>query len=389
VKQFKNFFRTIYLALIGVFFVCTTSFADNSHRLDSIEIGLITCSPHEELYSLYGHTAIRYHDLKTGEDLVFNYGVFNFDQPFFILRFVMGIPKYELGIIPYPYFCKYYEDWGSQVTEQVLNLTDEDKIGIAQALAINFQPENRTYRYNVFFDNCSTRPRDIIEKCINGEIEYSYNDNYTPSYREMIHEYTKGHPWATFGNDILLGVKADLKTNAREQEFLPFNLRKDFDHAQINRNGIRTPLVKERRELVAPGIQIVEEEFPLSPQTCTILLLAFSIILLCYEFYKKTTYFWVDAAIMLFTGIVGCLLLLMFFSQHPTTSTNLQILLFNPIALAFIPSIIKKKKTYWFRINLAMLLLFFIGGIWQDYAEGLEIVALCLLLRILRHYNDK
>jgi hypothetical protein len=94
VKQFKDFFRTIFLVFTGIILVCPTTFADENDRLDSIEIGLITCSPHEELYSLYGHSAIRIHDLKTGEDLVFNYGVFNFKQPFFILRFVLGIPKY-------------------------------------------------------------------------------------------------------------------------------------------------------------------------------------------------------------------------------------------------------------------------------------------------------
>ena len=388
-KQFKDFFRTIFLVFTGIILVCPTTFADENDRLDSIEIGLITCSPHEEIYSLYGHSAIMIHDINTGEDLVFNYGVFNFKQPFFILRFVLGIPKYELGIIPYDYFCKYYKDWGSQVTEQVLNITNVEKQRIAQELAFNYRPENRMYVYNVFYDNCSTRPRNIIEQCLQGRIEYTYNNNYTPSFREMTREYTRNHPWATFGNDILLGVKADLETDARQQEFLPFNLRNDFDHAMINRNGVLTPLVKERRELVAPGVQIIEEDFPLSPTMCALLLLGLSLIAFGIEYYKKTTYVWIDALLMTLTGIAGCLLTVMLFSQHPTTSTNLQVLILNPVALAFIPKIVKKKKSYWFRINALLIFIFFIGGIWQDYAEGMEIVALCLLLRILRHYNDK
>ena len=92
---------------------------------------------------------------------------------------------------------------------------------------------------------------------------------------------------------------------------------------------------------------------------------------------------------MLLTGIAGCVLTILFFSQHPTTSTNLQILVLNPIALAFIPNFLKKKKSRWFHINAIFIILFFIGSFWQDYAEGMEIVALCLLLRIIRHYNDK
>ncbi|UKK49871.1 DUF4105 domain-containing protein [Prevotella sp. E13-17] len=388
-KQFIDFFRTIFLVFTGIIFACTTISADEKERLDSIEIGLVTCAPHEEIYSLYGHSAIRVHDYKTGQDLVFNYGVFNFNQPFFVLRFALGIPKYELGIIPYNHFCKYYKDWGSQVTEQVLNITSGEKQRIIQALSQNYRPENRTYTYNVFYDNCSTRPRDLIEKCIQGEIVYTYKDNYMPSFREMTHEYTKGHPWATFGNDILLGVKADLKTNARQQEFLPFNLRNNFDHAKINRNGVVTPLVKERRELVAPGVQVTEEGFSYTPTECSLFLLCLTIIILGLEYYKRTIYIWFDILLMLLTGIAGCVLTILFFSQHPTTSTNLQILVLNPIALAFIPNFLKKKKSRWFHINAIFIIIFFIGSFWQDYAEGMEIVALCLLLRIIRHYNDK
>ena len=133
------------------------------------------------------------------------------------------------------------------------------------ALSVNYQPENRIYRYNFLYDNCSTRPRDIIEHNINGKITYNPRKDYSPSFREMIREHTARHPWATFGNDLLLGAKADHKTDIREQEFLPENLRYDFDHATVERDGQIVPLVKERRELVRPGVQVIEEDFPLSP----------------------------------------------------------------------------------------------------------------------------
>ena len=79
------------------------------------------------------------------------------------------------------------------------------------------------------------------------------------------------------------------------------------------------------------------------------------------------------------------LLLLMFFSEHPATSTNLQILLLNPVALLFIPSVLRRRRTRWFTISLFCLIAFFVGGIWQDYAEGMELVALSLLLRYWIH----
>lgn len=358
--------------------------------MDSVEIGLITCTPHEEIYSLYGHTAIRYHNLRTGQDLVFNYGVFNFKAPHFVTRFVLGKTDYELGVIPLEPFCKYYQDWGSAVIEQVLNLTDEEKKNIAIALTINLRPENRIYRYNFFYDNCSTRPRDIIENNILGKIVYSQEENQGLSYRKMIHELNGHHPWAAFGNDLLLGAKADMKTSLREQEFLPLNLMHDFDQAQIYYNGEYRPLVKEHRTLIKPGIQIVEEDFPLSPTFCALLFFCIVLIVTIFDWKRKRCTVYFDAFLMLATGIVGLLLLIMFFSEHPTTSTNLQILLFNPLSLAFIPIIIKRKKTSYWNFLLICLILFFLGGILQDYAEGLEIVALSLLIRIWIHkINDK
>ena len=115
--------------------------------MDSVEISLLTCEPHDEVYSLYGHTAIRYHDLRHGGiDVAFNYGVFNFHAPYFVLRFVFGITDYELGAYPYKYFRIEYERFGSEVVEQVLNLTNEEKLRLQFLLADNMQPANTVYR---------------------------------------------------------------------------------------------------------------------------------------------------------------------------------------------------------------------------------------------------
>ena len=379
-------FRRLLTAII-VLSVSSIASAEGQNesviKMDSIEFSLLTCSPHEEIYSLYGHTAIRYHDLRTGEDLAFNWGSFSFDKPFFVLRFVFGLTDYELVTTPFKYFCAYYEEWGSSITEQVLNLTDEEKLKLQQALANNLRPENRIYRYNYFYDNCSTRPRDIIERCLNGKIEYESREDYTPSYREMVHQCVRNHPWAKFGNDMLLGVKADLSTTRIQQEFLPDNLLYDFDHAQVYANGEYRPIVKERRMAVPPGVQVVEPDFPVSPMMVFLLLLSVSLIIFALEWKHHKTYKYWDALLMLIQGLAGCVLFVMLFSQHPTTSTNLQILLLNPLPLFFIPAILKRKKsTLWWPILGTMAILFFIGAIWQHYAEGMIVLALCLLIRI-------
>lgn len=388
-KQFEIIFRIIFVAIVTFWMWTGKANAENAVPLDSIEFGLITCSPHDEIYSLYGHTAIRFHNLSTGADYIYNYGVFNYKAPHFMLRFVFGLTDYSLECIPAQWFWPYYQEWGSQVTEQVLNLTNDEKVKLIYALHENSKPENKTYRYNYFYDNCSTRPRNIIEANLDGEVIYQPRPDYTPTFREMIHEHTAKHPWAAFGNDILLGIKADMKTTLREQEFIPFNLQHDVEHALVDRHGVTSPLVKESRVIVLPGVQMVQEDFPLTPTHCAALLLAVSLAIFIYEHFKRRTLYLFDALLMLLSGLAGCVLFVMIFSQHPTTSINLQILLLNPVSLFFIPTVIRHRRTCWFTINMLCTCTFLIGGIWQDYAEGMEIVALCLLLRYWRHLNDK
>ena len=394
-KHFENIFRTIFLLTLTLFSVSRTTAQEAADLAyyDSVEVSLLTCSPHEEVYSLYGHTAIRYQDLHNGYDNAFNWGIFNFNAPHFIIRFVFGLTDYELGVGSFGQFCRYYQRWGSSVSEQVLNLTAEEKRRIAMALTENLQPENRVYRYNFLFDNCATRPRNILEKIIDGHIQYAPRADYEPTFREILHEQTRNHPWATFGNDMLLGLRADLKTSRAEQEFLPQNLLYDFDHAQIvDRAGNRRPLVLSRRMAVKPGVQTIERDFPLTPTACAGLLFCVTLALSLAEWRRKKTYVWFDALLMLLTGLAGCVLFVMLFSEHPCTSTNLQLLLLNPLPLFFLPAVVKRKPTRkrWWRLSLLLIALFMLGGFFQQYAEGVYILASCLLIRITSNRrNDK
>ena len=348
--------------------------------MDSVEVSLLTCSPHEEIYSLYGHSALRWH---SGEqDIVFNWGMFSFNKPYFVLRFVFGLTDYELGAYPYDTFWPYYKKWGSSITEQVLNLTNDEKRKLQMTLIENLKPENKVYRYNYFYNNCSTKPRDVIEQSIDGQVVYNEREGFEPTFREMVRECNRNHLWSKFGNDLLLGLKADLKTNRAEQEFLPLNLMVDFLNAQIYKDGQYRPLVKETRELVSPGVQRIEPDFILSPTEVALILLAISLAIAIYEWRRKKIAKWWDVLLMTVQGLVGVVLTVMIFSQHPTTSLNLNLLLFNPLPLLFIPAIIKGRRSTWRKLQLAMLLLFAIGGIFQSYAEGMWIVALCLLIRL-------
>lgn len=358
----------------------------NVENFDSIEVSLLTCAPHEEVYSLYGHTALRWHDLRTGQDLSFNWGVFNFQKPHFVLRFIFGLTDYELGVSDYQPFADYYKHWGSMITEQVLNLTNSEKQRLKQLLYTNFLPENRIYRYNYFYDNCSTRPRDIIEACIDGSVKYEPRDDFKPTFREMIRQKTASHDWATEGNDLLLGVRADLETTREEQEFLPENLLYDFDHAQVHAtDGSWRQLVSDRRVAVAPGVQVVKPDFFLTPVEVGVFMLIVSLCFVVAEWRRRLTFKYWDAALMLVTGLAGCMLFVMLFSQHPATSSNLQLLLINPLHLFFILQVLKRRKTIYWNVLLMMIILLFIGGLFQRYATLTTFLALCLLMRYLIH----
>ena len=387
--------RLLIAAILLIISNITPIFAQNGHPevhatsdtirppfdpMDSVEVSLLTCSPHEEIYSLYGHSALRWHD---GDiDLVFNWGMFSFNKPYFVLRFVFGITDYELGAYPYDSFWPYYQKWGSSITEQVLNLTNDEKRRLQLALVENMKPENKVYRYNFFYNNCSTKPRDMIEGCINGQVVYQEREDYAPSFREMVRECNRYHWWSQFGNDMLLGVKADMKTSREEQEFLPHNLMYDVARARIYDNGTYRPLVKEERLLVPPGVHKMGSGLGIGPREVFSLLLMLSFLIALYEWRKKKVARWWDVLLMTVQGLVGLVLTVMIFSQHPTTSLNLNLLLFNPLPLLFIPAIIKGRRNTWRKWQLAMIILFLAGNLWQSYAEGMWIVALCLLLRL-------
>lgn len=391
-KHLKIIFNALKGVLLTLILVSSTPVAaqEDIPPMDSVEFSLLTCQPHDEVYSLYGHTAIRYHELRPGGlDWAFNYGVFDFKKPHFVARFVFGLTDYELGAYPYKYFVKEYRRFGSMVTEQVLNLTDEEKMALHDALAINLRPENKIYRYNYFYNNCTTKARDIIESCINGKVEYAGREDYTPSYRDMVHSMTRNNPWSRFGNDLLLGIKADWKTDLRQQEFLPGNLLYDFDHAQIYSNGNYRPLIKERRIAVPAGVQIIESGFPLSPLACAAIILAVGIVIFFFEWRKKRVFVLWDVLLMITTGTIGIVLTLMLFSQHPTVSLNLQIILCNPLPWLFLWPVIRGRETRYWKITAILAVLFLIGSLFQTYAEGIHALALCLLMQCYANMKIK
>ena len=250
------------IGLLG-FLLCFLTFGHAQQR-DSIRFSLLTCAPGPVVYELFGHTAIRYQNFTRSTDIVFNYGMFDFDTPNFSYRFAKGQADYQLGINSIDGFRRSYARRSSSVYEQELNLTANEKLRLQQALFVNYQPENRVYRYNYFYNNCTTCARDQIEKCINGKVIYPEGQT-GKSFRSVIHEYTVRSPWDELGIDLLLGAEADEEIGVREQMFAPFYLRDFFAEAVVvTPGGEKRPLVVRETKIVDVHPQPLEPGFFMS-----------------------------------------------------------------------------------------------------------------------------
>jgi len=303
---------------------------------DSTVISLITCSPGAEVYSKFGHTAVRLNDSKNGNDLVFNYGIFSFETESFYYKFIKGETDYQLGIYDTRYFLPEYAERNSMVWEQILNLTPVEKRNLIKLLLKNYEPENRTYRYNFVFDNCSTRPRDKIFASLDGYVKYQQTS--TPkTFRQWVGNYVGTDTWLKFGIDLIFGMDADRVANVSESMFLPETLMFEFQSAQIiSPSGQTRKLVTEKKILVnKKDLKEQEDSWLFKPTAIAILLLFLGVILTIWDNKKGKRHFKLfDTFILVATGIGGIIAFyLMFFSLHPLVKLNLNLLWLNPLNL--------------------------------------------------------
>ena len=323
--------------LILSFLLTITAFAQQpAEREDDIysnlEISLLTCSPGDELYSAFGHTAIRVNDM------VFNYGMFNFNTEGFYIKFVSGQTDYELGVEMMDGFERQYERRNRSVIEQKLNLTNEEKAALFNALIENTRPENKTYRYNFVFDNCATRPRVKIEECLKGAIKYDVKEE-SESYRKLIEKYVGEGSWIKFGIDILIGAEADKTASFFDRLFLPDELMNAFATARRD-NGER--LVSQTEEIVSQDKDEDDDEdncvTPLAVAVIAMTIISIASLL----FPRKLKA--LDFILFLATGLLGVVITyLCFFSLHPLVGENYNLLWLNPVHL-IIPLTIFIKK---------------------------------------------
>lgn len=354
-------------------FILLTSqfcFAENTP-----EISILTCSPGNEVYSVFGHSAIRIVDGNT--DMVYNFGMFDFETSNFTLKFVTGRLRYRLGIEKTENFIQQYSDENRRVSEQKLKLSQHEKMKLIEKLNFLYKPENRSYIYSFLNKNCSTEIRDLLMEV---GVEFP-KGALEKTNRDLINFHLRKQRWLRFGTNLLLGKSLDKKSTRFESMFLPIFLKQEIHKATLNGQT----LVKS--ETVLNKAKFKEE---INWYNWTSPIVVFSILLLVYLFIKSKS---VESIFIFSIGSIGMILLAMcLFSDHPEVKNNLNILWSNPLYYFYLPVFkndrFKKPLAYVLLTMLLVTILIWIVG-YQSFDIGIIPLLIVLTLINLKYINRK
>ena len=361
------------------------------------EVSLLTADPGTELYSSFGHSAIRLREIgPDGRDLVFNFGTFDFDTPNFYGKFATGKLNYMLSVVPYDRFIIEYDYYKRGLREQVLDLNQEQKDFLLQHLDAQYAPERRFYKYDFFYNNCATKIRDAFDIAMGEQLVWSDSVAEEKTFRNLIDEFVLPLPWADFGIDLALGAVIDRPATELEKQFLPTYMEQAFANATILENGVSRPLVKQSRVLLEYPKEEAQQSL-LNPTVIFWFLVVLFAALTLYGFKKGKLLKGLDIAFFGTLGILGVVVaFLWFFTDHSATLWNWNILWAFPGHLVLVWGLVARPNATWISSYLlfvmgatVMTLLFWIFGM-QSFSPALIPILLLLLLRAnFLFYNRK
>jgi hypothetical protein len=332
----------------------------------------LTCSSGTESFTAWGHSALRVVDKNKSLDIVYNFGLFDFNTPNFHLKFIRGKLKYYLGIESTINFYKNYKDENRQIIEQKLNLSDENTIKIIERLTYLYIPENRYYYYNFAKKNCTTELRDLIFENIDIEIQ---NQRISKTYRNLINESVADKQWLKLGINLILGTAVDREIDRFKSMFIPDYLSNEIN--KVEANGYKLVMSETIYNKVVQKTS--SNSFLLNPA------IIFSILLILTLIFNSLKAQFVISSLIGLTGLL--LLSIWFLTEHQELKNNFNLLWCNPLYL--LSAILQFKEKNKLQIYLAMLLQAFILGIvliWIFKVQNWEIAFLSIV-SILTLYN--
>jgi uncharacterized membrane protein len=385
--------RTFLLLFLFLFF--KTNFAQQHQLSDKAEISVLTVGPGTSLNDAFGHSAFRIKDLDQGIDVVYGYGEYDFDAPNFYLKFAQGKLNYLISRTHFNRFYQVYTYFNRSIKEQILNLSPSEKQKLYDYLVNNYKPENRTYLYEFFYNNCATKIKDVTNFALDNTIKFNKPKDYKEaSFRTLIQNNLNRNSWGSLGIDVALGSVIDRKALPEDHMFLPENIYKFFKNATIKNNK---PLVKESRILYLKKEVPVSSTFFSNP-LFILGIIGFIIVFITYQDIKKEKRTkWLDILIFTVTGLVGIVIVLLWFAtNHTGTHQNYNLLWAFALNLFFIGQLIKPKPSLWFikYIKLLIILLCLLALHWvigiQVFAIGLLPLLIALFVRyvfLVNYFN--
>ena len=358
---------------------------------ENARVSLLTIYPGNELYSTFGHSAIRIVDPAYKLDRIYNYGTFSFEEPGFYIKFCRGKLDYQLAAYSYSWAEAEYTQDQRPIIEQKLRLTPAMRQAVFQFLEWNYLPDNRRYRYDFFFDNCATRIRDVFENTLGDSLALYYNDSRQMTFRDYIDLYLVNLPFSDYGIDLGLGAKTDRLATAREALFLPDYLYEAFGGATITIGGETLPLVSATDTLLwFEGRQTppTRDTLPWADIVLWGVLGVSAVVTLRNRSSRDSTLLnrWLDYPLFGLTGLVGWLIVfLWFFTDHTSTPNNWNILWAWPTHLFIFlaPSLLKRYPggRIYFAVCAGVMLLTLLG--WPLWPQRFNTATIPLVLALM------
>ncbi|MDP4827083.1 MAG: DUF4105 domain-containing protein [Flavobacteriales bacterium] len=350
-------------------------------------ISILTCEPGEELYSVFGHNAIRIYE--PGQfDIVYNYGTFEFSDDFY-MQFAQGKLNYKLSRSGFPDFNYEYLMTNRAVDEQILALDSLDKQRLFDLLEENYLPENRYYLYDFFYDNCATRIRDMLEEALGDRLQWhsKFPENEI-TFRDMIQRYLGNMHWGDFGIDLALGMPCDKLMTAEQNMFLPDEVMFEADLATLDGH----PLVLEKNELLLSQDDLKMPKGTNWPLIMSVIVAFIALLdLLLFKLGKVKTLF-IPRTILFIFGLLGVAVFLLWFAtDHVTTKNNLNLIWASPLYLFFLYRLRAAQNQlawqhWYFKITAILLTLMVVtGSFWpQSFHPTFYILAAAPLFVSIR-----
>ncbi|GGK17338.1 membrane protein [Yeosuana aromativorans] len=386
------------LLIILSLLVVITAKAQTYTLSHNATVSVLTIDPGKDLNDAFGHNAFRIKDPSRNLDAVFDYGRFDFEAPHFYLNFARGKLNYSIGSSRFYDFIDFYKWQNRTVREQVLNINQDDKQKLFNYLVNNLKPENKFYLYDFFYDNCATKIRDVLETTSNENIQFNTPEGLkAQTFRHLIQDNLNRNSWGSLGIDLALGSVIDKTATPYEHMFLPKYIFEFFANATFSNSGEK--LVKETHVLYKKTKTKADNTFLTSP-LAIFGLIGLIILLVTYNDYKKQRRTnWLDVILFSLTGIIGVMILLLWFAtDHKATHQNYNLLWAFALNILVLRQLFRKQVKAWFIkylkflvIMLCLLTLHWIIGI-QEFAIGLIPFLIALLIRyiyLIGYFNKK